>query len=204
MVEMSIVELPGLWIDHSDRDWAFSIQLLLHAALDQLNDASLALTLFEEAWIEAPDLAGNHSGSPESWRNRRLVFLHARSFVYAFDGMVQLLRVISRMPNLPGSAKDFCDRFEAEFGHCRKIRNSFQHIEDRIRALGPGEFRIPATILVIGGFIERRFGATTVDGTYSDIEVSASPIALAVNILTDVLWSFDWLGPGNQRVKRGA
>ena len=41
------LQLPGSWIDHPDRDWAFLVQMFLDEILDQLNEARLVLMLFE-------------------------------------------------------------------------------------------------------------------------------------------------------------
>lgn len=39
------IRLPGPWIEHPDRDWAFQTRMLLDAILDALDEAQLVLTL---------------------------------------------------------------------------------------------------------------------------------------------------------------
>ena len=199
-----IIELPGSWIESEDRDWAFRVQMLLRSAADELDEAALILELFEAPWAEGMARVGQ-SGANDSrpFGAGRVVFVYARAFVYAFDAMVQLVRVIGRMPRVSDAAKRCCEQVDAEYGYCRKIRNSLQHLEDRLQGLGPGQKSIPTSILVVGGaFTDRRFGATVDTGEYMDIEISMAPIRRAAELLTELAWSFEWIAPGDQRVVR--
>gem|GEM_PF-1197820 len=46
------IDLPGPWIEHPGRDWAFQTRMLLDALLDQLKEAQLVLTLFQLASVQ--------------------------------------------------------------------------------------------------------------------------------------------------------
>lgn len=187
------LELPGWWIDHPDRDWAFLTQMLLDGVLDQLNEAALVLSLYRTA--------GDPTSQPPPGANR-LPHLYARCFVYALDAVGQLIRVLLRYDQLPLSARTHCERYLSEFGALRDLRNSLQHIEDRLRGLGPHRAPLPKPLVVLGAFRNNHFGGTTADGTYVEVEMSSSPLLHARAIVEDLLWSFAWLGPGNTPVDR--
>ncbi len=189
-----IHELPGPWIDHPDRDWAFLVWMLLDEILDQLNEAHIVLPLFEEKSGLDTRLSG---------ANHRLHLIYAKSFVYAMDAATQLVRVLEKQEQLPTMANDHCKRFLSQFDELRHLRNSLQHIEDRLRGIGRGGKPIPSHLLVLGGFRNNNyFGATTSDGRYVEIEISASVLFQAYSIIEDLIWCFDWLGPGNIRLNR--
>jgi len=186
-------ELPGLWIDHPDCDWAFLVWMLLDEVLDQLNEARIVLPLFEEKSGLDAQLIG---------ADRRLHLIYAKSFVYALDAAAQLIRVLKKQKQLSAMARDHCKRFLSQFGKLRDLRNSLQHIEDRLRGIGRDGKPIPSPLLVLGGFCNNHFGATTSEGQYVEIEISDSVLIRAYSIVEDLIWCFDWLGPGNIRLYR--
>lgn len=186
-------ELPGPWIDHPDRDWAFLVHMLLDEILDQLNDARIVLPLFKE-------ISGAATLPTEA---DRLRLIHAKSFVYALDAATQIVRVLEKQEQLPTRASDHCKKFLDQFGELHELRNSLQHIEDRLRGIGRGRSQISSHLLVIGGFRNNNyFGATTSDGRYMEIEISHSVLLQAYSIIEDLIWCFDWLGAGGIRLER--
>lgn len=182
------LQLPAPWIDDPDRDWACSIRLLLDAIIDQLDEAALVLTLYEKANSEARD-------------DMRLRLLYAKSFVYSLDAMGQLVRVLT-LASLPPEARACCERFGSAFGGMRDLRNTLQHIEDRLRGLGRRGEPLPTRLIVLSSFKNGRFGSTTADGAYVELDVSRATLDHACGIIEDLLWSFSWIGPGNQVVRR--
>jgi hypothetical protein len=83
----------------------------------------------------------------------------------------------------------------------REIRNSLQHIEERAQPKGSSG-RMPGPILVLGSLNERRFGITSGDGRYLEVEIVESTLQRVRRALSDVIWSFEWIGPGNVPVRR--
>lgn len=174
-------ELPGIWIDHSDRDWAFLVQMLLDGVLDQLDEARIVLPLFEEK---------NGLGAQLTGADRRLHLIYAKSFVYALDAATQLVLVIQKQKQLPAMADNHCTRFLSQFGELRNLRNSLHHIEDRLRGFGLKDKPIPTSLLVLGCFRNNKyFGATTSDGRYVEIEISDSVLMQAYSIIEDLILS---------------
>ena len=177
------IELPGPWINHSDRDWAFLARMLLAEIIEQLDEAGLALRLFETDGAGASGLRDHP---------RRLQFLSAKSFVYALDAVNQLIRVLKKQEALPLEARDYCSEYLSRFGDLRLLRNSLQHIEDRLRGIGQNGTPIPSPLLVMGALRDGSFfGATTSEGRYVEVEVSSSVLDEAYKITEDLLWSFD-------------
>ncbi len=187
-------ELPGPWIDHPDRNWAFLVHMFLDEILDQLNEARIVLPLFKEK-------SGADTQSTET--DQRLHLVYAKSFVYALDVAAQIVRVLEKQEQSPARASDQCKRFLAQFGELHKLRNSLQHIEDRLLGIGQDHRPIPSHLLVLGGFRNYTyFGATVSDGRYVEIEISDSVLTQAYSIIEDLIWCFDWLGPGEIRLER--
>jgi len=185
------LKLPGPWIEHPDRDWAFLTRMLLDALLDQLKEAQLVLTLFQEA-----------SAQDNASVDCQLRLLYAKSFVYALDAAGQIIRVLKGYEHLPVTARSHCERFLSQFGVLRGLRNSLQHIEQRLCGICRRGKPIPNSLLVLGAFRENSFGATTAEGRYVEIEISNSVLVQAFAIVEDLIWCFDWLGPGNIRLYR--
>jgi hypothetical protein len=200
--DTSGLEVPAPWIDGSDRDWAFLVRMILDEVARQLDEAALVLALYEAAAAEdAPPVQGEyHAGPPSS--ARRLRFLYAKSFVYSLDVAGQLVRILAGLTPLPEEALSCCAKFQANFGALRDLRNTLQHVEDRLRGLGPHGKPVPSPLIVLGGFRNGVFGATTAEGPVVEIEVSRATLKAACTIVEDLMWSFDWIGPGNLPVTR--
>ena len=154
------------------------MRMLLGEILNQMNEAALVLSLFETV--------ANPLVEPSSCASR-LRSLYARCFVYALDAAGQLIRVLQEYDQLPSSARRQCKRYLSQFVAVRDLRNSLQHIEDRLRGLGRGGVPLPGPLIVLGGFIDNRFGSTTEDGRYVEIEMSNSVLAQACAIVEDLL-----------------
>jgi len=200
--DTSSLELPAPWIDGSDRDWAFLVRMLLDEVIRQLDEAALVLALYEVAVAEdARPVQGGDDARPSS-SARRLRFLYAKSFVYSLDVAGQLVRVLAGLTPLPEEARSCSAKFQAAFGALRDLRNTLQHVEDRLRGLGRQGKPVPSPLIVLGGFRDGVFGATTAEGDLVGIEVSRATLKAACTIVEDLAWSFDWIGPGNLPVTR--
>jgi len=62
-------------------------------------------------------------------------FMYAKAFLYAADTIDKVLSVLAEHPDLPGAAKEACLAFTDVVPQLREVRNSAQHIEDRVRGL---------------------------------------------------------------------
>lgn len=69
---------------------------------------------------------------------RRLPFLHARSFVYALDTVGKALAALAEIPAVPDAVRCQRDVFLDALPSLTPLRNTAQHLEDRSRGFGKG------------------------------------------------------------------
>jgi hypothetical protein len=94
-----------------------------------------------------------------------------------------------------------CESFLQRFGYIRDISNSFQHVEERSRGRGRSGKKLPTVLIVLGSFNGRRFGVTTADGLHTEVEISEPFVQEVRSALLEIIWSFEWIGVGNVRVR---
>lgn len=142
--------------------------------------------------------------------NQHLIFIYIRAFLYAIDTFEKILGVLSKEKNVPEGITNHHARIAETFPHLRGIRNSTQHIEDRLRGLGAGRPPQPIDIqpfknghisasgsgaLVLGHLHGSTYGCTKADGHYGEIDISPESLQCFQEILQTVLSSFKWRGP---------
>jgi hypothetical protein len=137
----------------------------------------------------------------------QLPYMHARSFLYALDMTGKLLQQLTEMPGLPGSVSQGVEVFGENFPTLKGVRNSIQHLEDRIQGLGlkdrpldlqpidRGGFRIDGHPVVLDNLVGNQFGNTLADGGYGEVEISEASLIAATESVQRVLDSFTWTGP---------
>ncbi len=198
------LELPGTWIDHADREYAWTVQPLLNSAIDQFNDAIVACQLFEP--FDYEDLKGVASG--EVFRSDpvrdRLRGICARAYVYALHAACSYIKAAKQQPLNAPPVVASCDALLQRFKGIDQIRHSLAHVEERSQGKGYGGKELRGPLLVIGGsFIgSNRFGLTSGDGRYVEVEISEGFLSCFRSALRRVLWSFEWLVVGNIRAQR--
>jgi hypothetical protein len=196
------LSLPAPWIDHNDRDFAGDVLLILGSAIDQFNDALVACGFFRPI---AADGVERGTLGVVCQRNRlegRLHSLYARAYVYGLDSPRAFVQALSMRPGIPPTAAAACATFLQRFGHIRDIRNSLQHVEERSQGKGSNGKILPGGLLLLGGFIGRRFGVTTGDGQLKEVEISEQFLEAVRSALLEIIWSFEWIHVGNVRVRR--
>jgi len=70
-VQSHALYLPGLWIDHANRDFAWTAQYLLDFAVDQYLEAVIAYSLFR------PLIAQHEPGKPIATSVQKRTMLHS-------------------------------------------------------------------------------------------------------------------------------
>ena len=144
---------------------------------------------------------------PEQYE-RRLIFMHAKTFLYALDSIGKFFNVLCKSKNIPQDCCKAKDIFESAFPDLREVRNSTAHREDRSRGLGrKGQPLNPKPVsnrlihapgggaLIIDSLNDNRFGSTLANGNYGEIEVSIESLLTARNCIQTVINSFRWTGP---------
>lgn len=191
---MNITELtqfdlhfPGHWIEGDDRNWASENYLALTNITSLFEEAVAAYSKFDpmthENYKEKMD---------EPPYVRCLNSIYAKAFVFALDGINKLLFKICKYLNPPETIEKLITEYENNFGHLKHIRDSAIHIEDRGRGKTRHEEPLNTSIIILGSFIDRRFGFTGADGKQYEIEISDATLQTAKEILQKVINSYTW------------
>lgn len=139
----------------------------------------------------------------------RLPFIYARAFLSALDTFDKFLGVLSREAKVPVEITELHAQFAVAFPDLRAVRNTVQHLEDRARGLGAGRDPKPMKlkpietemisapsggVLVLNNLNGSRYGSTTADGHYGEVDVSPESMQRLQQILHSVLQCFRWRG----------
>jgi len=177
---------PGHRISGSDRDKAFEIAHLLSLAESEFICAVASYSMFE------PMTRNNIDSKIE--RSKYIDYLntiYARMFVYSLNSITEILKVLKGYSNLPAAIPILISEYKSIFGNLKHIRDSAAHIENRGRALDKKGNKIPSTIIVLGGFNERRFDFTSSDGKCYGVEISESTLLQAHRILQSIINAYN-------------
>ena len=137
-----------------------------------------------------------------------LIFIYAKSFLYALDAIDKFIKVISSEPYVPEAIKILHNQIGKDFPDLRMVRNSTQHLEDRARGLGAGRepkplnlqpisntfINAPQGALVLNNLNGTKFGSTMSDGHYGEVDISPESLSKMQSIIQGVLDSFKWIG----------
>ena len=183
------LNFPGNWIAGDDRDLASETFRLLKIVKDQLLRAVVSCFLFhplsEKNIRMRPD---KHISEYEAC----LSSIYATTFVLSLDTIAKLLHTLRRYLEPPTQARDFVDSYQKQFGHLKYIRDSIMHIEDRGRGKDRNQKHIPASIFMLGVYIESRYEFTGEDGNRYSVEISENTLLTAHKIIQDIINSYKW------------
>jgi len=196
----SELKLPSPWIKHDDRDFAFKVQFILGVAIGQLDDAALALTMYENVGFRPSD---SLKGDAESKNRYRLRFFYAEAFVSNIVSASRIIAKLSEFSQEQDKTKQLCVAFSKGLKTFSEIRHSLQHIEDRILGIGRNNKPLSANVIAVGGsFKDGQYGVTIADGSYAEIEINRDVFNSICKGIEDIIWSFEWEGPGYQQIVR--
>jgi hypothetical protein len=198
MREMNLKELtrfdlhfPGHWIVGSDRDWAFGVAHTLGLVEGLFVEAVTAYALFKPITKENA-LEYIHRKRNESPYQRCLNDIYAKTFVFSLNSIGGLLRHLSADTDSPTTVPELYRDYRKHFGHLKHIRDSAIHIEDRGRGRNRHQKPLKTHLIVLGGFIERRFTFTGEDGKQYEIEISAESLEIAKEIIQKIIRAYTW------------
>jgi hypothetical protein len=163
----------------------------------------------EDKWHESQRLVRREDWSQGIWTDSltaRLPFLHAKSFLSALDTFAKLLDALKESSDMPSEVASLADSMKQAFPSLRKVRNSIQHHEDRIR--GIGERGKPMRLLSLDGeelpenldvlFLDNldgsRYGTTMGNGHYGEVDISPESMKKLQEIFQALVNSFSWTG----------
>ncbi|BBW23144.1 TPA: hypothetical protein SCS19_004137 [Enterobacter kobei] len=142
---------------------------------------------------------------PESHQHC-LLFVFAKSFLYALDAICRFIKVISEEHGAPVQIKDLYARINDSLPNLRAVRNSSQHLDERVRGksnhgkklepkgVSNEAFNLPTGALVLDSLNGSKFGTTMADGHYGEVDVSLETLLIIRDILQEVINSFQWNG----------
>ncbi|EPO9638512.1 hypothetical protein G3W18_08175 [Klebsiella pneumoniae] len=149
-----------------------------------------------------------HGESPQAHLHR-IIFLHAKSFLYALDTIDKFLKVMSDESGAPQEIKLLHTQIANDFPNLRGVRNSTQHLEDRARGLGAGRSPQPLNLqpvnngsilapqgaLILSSLNGTKFGCTMADGHFGEVDVSPESMGKLQSIIQKTFNAFEWNGP---------
>jgi hypothetical protein len=182
---------PGHWIVDDDRDKAFKIASLLRIVEDKFVRAVAAYALFKS--ITAENIK-QHIQQEQSKYEQCLNSIYAEVFVYSLDSITKLLKVLLDYYEPSTEVQSLITEYDNRFGNLKHIRDSAIHIEDRGRGVDKNEEKLPTSIIILGGFSERRFEFTAADGKQYEVEISESTLLVAHQIIQQIINSYTWEG----------
>ena len=145
---------------------------------------------------------------------RRLPFLHARTFLTSLAQLGRALHALAQLDT--GEAQDEIaaarDAFEDALPALKPVRDSVEHAEDRMRGLDKRSTKMtlapitnsaihaPGGGVLVGDMLTgRHFGCTVEDGTYAEIEVSDATVEVARAAVQRVYDALPWRTHGYPR-----
>jgi hypothetical protein len=184
---------PGHWIEVEEQDQAFQIRLVLSLIQGLFIEAVVSYALFQPITSEnVREFMDRFERGDETPYERCLNGIYAKAFVFALDGIEKLLNRLVSIYNAPKEVKQLHEEYKEQFGHLKHIRDSAIHIEDRGRGKTRKQEPLDTNIIVIGGFIERRYTFTGEDGRQYEIEISESTLKKAKLIIQEIINSYSW------------
>lgn len=166
----------------------------------------------EQVRREAQREEWERDGGPETYR-RRLIFIHARSFVTTLAALQRALGAICAY-DLPAAITADLERardgFAAALPGLKGVRDSTAHVEDRIRGRQKfGQKIAPKPVinsmihapqggaLLIESLNNQHFGGTIADGTYAEVEIADVTTEIARAAVQAVFDCLPWR-PGHR------
>lgn len=147
------------------------------------------------------------SGQIPSAFSNPLVFIHARTFLFALDNFERLLAVLSNEEGAPSAELNKEHKLLREnFPNLREVRNSAHHQEDRVRQLSRKKtidlkpinnnfiYAPYGGVIITNSLNGTKYGWTLSDGNYGEVDVSEQSLRITGEILQNVLNLFIWIG----------
>jgi hypothetical protein len=180
----------------NDNTSASEVMMLLLQLENNFIDANLSYNLFNAEYnkqgVNATDL------SIPSKYSHRLIFIYAKSFVQALDNFQRILKILSTYPTLPNGIPEIENKLLEFFPDLRGVRNSMQHMEDRIRGLdnknkplklqpiNDGFINAPNGAYAFDNLHDTKFKTTMSNGYYGEIDISRQSMINLQEIINSV------------------
>ena len=212
-----------------DRQKNYELNNLISMIEGDLIEASLAVNFFDEEYLSGKHTTLQYnlemkkvshasdgeekmkayeemSVDPQSFiHSKRVLFMYAKIFLYNLDSIYKNLNVIENIDGLPQGVYNTINEFRSHFSTLHEVRNSLQHMEDRVRLKGPRNSPINPKLLqtndlsILSGttFIsshlsDNKFIALLANGEYGEIEISTKTLTEASTMLQYLINELKW------------
>lgn len=155
--------------------------------------------------IEFKKQKWNNGRVPSDLKNK-LIFIHAKTFLYALDNFEKQFKKLLKNETIPKSSNSLHIKLIDHFPNLRELRNSAHHQEDRIRGekygkkikLKPISNRLVHApnggVLIMDSLNGDNYGGTLGDGSFGEVEVSMDSMIKLQSILQEFINSLEWKG----------
>ena len=138
--------------------------------------------------------------------SHKIVFIHAKTFLYSLDRIDRQLRVISTTVSGRYDLSPILATFDAAVPDLRGVRNSVAHHDERSQGLSRGKqitlkpiknrlVNSPVGLVMLENLDGSRFGSTMKDGLYGEVDVILATLKATGNAVQNVISVFEWTGP---------
>jgi hypothetical protein len=211
------LSFPGQLLKLTDKAASRYAQGLVTVIEHTFLDAVASLSLYQAARTNSAVSRHRTGASPAgpcpscgaqrlpSHLEQHLPFLHAQSFLYALDTIGKVLTVLAKYPSIPDAVRNQENTFRESLPSLTSLRDTAHHPEDRARGLKKSGKRIKLKpvenaflhfseggVLVLGNFIGDKYGSTTADGRYAEIEVSIATLTTVHACLQATINALPW------------
>lgn len=191
---MAKLRYPGDRLNLPDPDQAFRIRVVFAMLESALGDADFSLGLFEDSEREGRSTFAREIIEMPPPHQSRAPFVHARSFIGSLHNIGKFLSVVAKLsgPREGVTAAETC--FASTFRDLKGVRDSEQHMEERIQRMAKGRPIETEASFWLGNLIGNRYETTTATGTRGSVEISRRSLESARNCVQDAVDAFEWRG----------
>jgi hypothetical protein len=125
---------------------------------------------------------------------QRAPFVHARSFIHSLNNIRLLLKVIRKLGGPRAAVVAALTRFESTFPDLEEVRNSEQHLDERVQGMVKGEPLPNETALWLGNLSGVGYETTMANGKIGRVEISGQNLESARGCVQDAINAFEWTG----------
>ena len=195
--------------------------------ISTMTEASIALDLYTKsrqalAGFDRSRFHGDDTQAEVPWLALcGAPFLHARSFLFAFDNLLKLMETLSKMLGVSPKIATIVANFEQAFPTLRETRDSAHHMEDRIlgkarkkaivvepgtplpfnRLDNPGSFSYSATSIdartgyTLGTLDNDVYGNTLASGKYGSLPITRNTMLTCQRIIQSLFNTIELTSP---------
>jgi len=143
---------------------------------------------------------------PNSYKHQ-IPFIYAQIFLSSIDTICKTIESISKLNSAPQVVEDILNDIDILLPKIKKIRNTTQHLEERVVKKGPygkkiklrpinnGVIKSDGGVLILNSLCDNNFGQTLDDGSFAEIKVDIHTLVHVRDAIQKTINCFQWHGP---------